>query len=196
MASWRTCFRVNLFFINPTGWPHLRGRFGVHPTPVSEFYRIFTIYVASFMTFYKVVPERFRRRFGNLCGTLAGQHHPATARVDWHHAHSWSGGWIEGLRHVLFLSLFYFINPTGWPHLWGRFGMHPRPVPEFSGILQFYVTGFMPFYKVVPERFERRFGGLGGLLTRGHRPTSACAHLYDIVGQPKGQAGGIRHAFI
>ena len=26
----------------------------------------------------------------------------------------------------------------------------------------------MTFYKVVPESFERRFGGLGGILTRGH----------------------------
>ena len=36
----------------------------------------------SFMAFYKVVPERFRRRFGSLCGMLVGQHRPATAHAN------------------------------------------------------------------------------------------------------------------
>ena len=28
-----------------------------------------------------------------------------------------------------------FINPAEWPHLWGQFGMHPKPISEFYGIL-------------------------------------------------------------
>ena len=60
----------------------------------------------------------------------------------------------EDLRCVLFLGLFIFINPAGWPHLRGQFGMHPKPVSEFYGIFTIYVTGFMTFYEVVSERLR------------------------------------------
>ena len=48
VASSQTCFRVNFILIDLAAWPHLQSQFCMHPGPVPEFYRNFTILCHGF----------------------------------------------------------------------------------------------------------------------------------------------------
>ena len=67
-------------------------------------------------------------------------------------------------RHALFLGLFIFFLSTRQGDYNSRtVGTHPRPVPESYGTFTILSHRFYGLYKVVPERFGRRFGGLCGI---------------------------------
>ena len=109
VASWRTCFRVNFIFINPTGWPHLRGRFGVHPTPVSEFHRIFTILYRSFYDLLQGCARTCQAKVWESVWHPGGPTSTCHGSCELASRHSWSEEWPGGSRHVLFLGVFLFL---------------------------------------------------------------------------------------
>ena len=63
VASSQTWFRVNFILINLAEWPHLRSQFGMHPGPVPEFYRNFTILCMSWVLW----------PFIGLCQNVSGE---------------------------------------------------------------------------------------------------------------------------
>jgi hypothetical protein len=74
------------------------------PWPSPMFTEFLRFYFACCMAFYKVVPERFRRRLGAFVACWWASIDPPRL--------SWPRKQTDDTRHALFLGLFIFINPT------------------------------------------------------------------------------------